>query len=275
MYVEWDYDDLPRPTEHNILNDDNTHLWQWELKLHFTLRYAACDGHIFHDNLLSGASSKPVHPPVRQDSESSKQFSARQLEFQYRDEDAIEIVNMYLPKRWTICLQEGSTAKAAYDEMIFRYKQSRASEIHHLNQIFSDIRMKPEDTTCQYTEAFTAAYGKLGEVAEMYCEVHDLDIEKYKLPEGAAKLQLYRNTSDVEWLDSWRDHVVLELEKMDIWRLAQHLRRQRDFEYEERDCIRCKCHRHKNGECFVRHPELDTRDEAGRGERQNKRKRVR
>jgi hypothetical protein len=104
MYVEWDYDDLPRPTEHNILNDDNTHLWQWQLKLHFTLRYAACDGHIFHDNLLQEASSKPVHPPVRKDSESSRQFSIRQLEFQARDEDAIEIVNMYLPKQWTICL---------------------------------------------------------------------------------------------------------------------------------------------------------------------------
>ena len=86
----------------------------------------------------------------------------------------------------------------------------RASEIHDLNQSFSDIRMKPEDTTHQYTEGFMAAYYKLWAVTRMYCEVHNLDRKKYELPEGAAKLQLFRSTFDVGWLDTWRCNVELE-----------------------------------------------------------------
>jgi hypothetical protein len=269
MYVECDYH-VPRPTKDEILND-NMNLRHWEHRLLFTLRSVACDGHIFHDTSRTPR-PKPVHAPVRQDSESSGEFTIRQAEFLDRDEDAIEIVNMYLPKGLALCPPAGTTAKSAYDQMIARYKQDRALDIFEVTRSFSDVTIEHEDTL-QYTKDFMAAYYKLAEVTRMYCEVHNLDFEKYMVPDGVAKLQFFQKTFSVEWLNPWR--CMVKVEEMELWDLVKSLGRRRNFEYEEKDCIRCKRHRHKNRECFEQHPDLDTRDRAEKGQSQNKRARVR
>jgi hypothetical protein len=270
MYFECD-DDVPRPTKDDIL-DDNTNLCHWELKLQFKLLSADCDGHIFHDDTARITRSKPVHAPVRQDSESSEEFMIRKVEFLYRDEDAIEIVNIYLPKRLALCRPAGTTAKSAYDQMITRYKEGRALDIFEVSRSFSDVMIDHENTL-QYTKDFMAAYYKLDEVTRMYCEVHNLDFEKYMVPEGAAKLQFFQKTFSVEWLNAWR--CTVNVEEMELWDLVKSLRWYRNSEYEEKSCIRCKRHRHKNRECFEQHPELDTRDKPEKVQSQNKRARVR
>lgn len=195
----------------------------------------------------------------------------RKAEFLDREEDAIEIINMHL-EGVTLCPQGGVTAKSAYDEMITQYKQDRALDIFEVNRSFSDVMVENEDTL-QYTKDFLAAYHNLEEVTRMYCEVHNLEFEKYMVPEGAAKLQFFQKTLSVEWLSAWR--CMVKVEEMKLYELVDSLRRQRNFEYEEKSCIRCKRHRHKNRECFEQHPELDTRDQTGKGQSQNKRARVR
>jgi hypothetical protein len=198
---------------------------------------------------------------------------------------------LYLPEKWALRPNEKTTAKKSYEKLVAPYKRERATELQDVAREFSNVRLRHGDSV-QYCMEFWAAYYKLQDVTEMFCEVKNVfflecvpyyDYNRwiplaryvesgeclfpgeYVVPkectwlfdEESLKHVFFKMTFGVKWLKPWRRSV--EIEEMTLWDLVMSLSRKplpAAVQYGRQRCTRCKRHVHRNRECFKQHPEL-------------------
>jgi hypothetical protein len=238
---DYEIDDLAclrhRPNETYILNETTNYI-DWEKELQCTLFIAMCASHIFHDTGLA-----PIHAPTQKATETEQEYKDREEDYNhwmYKELQAAEIVNAYLPQEWRIVYAGyGVPAKRFYDAEINDYKRGRVEKIHELTRKFWDVKIEHEDTY-QYIVDFLAVYRELEDVTTMFCELNNTSFEDYMVPEGSAKLHFFQRTLDVDWLEPWRRSV--KLGKTSLWDLVASLFRQRSphgVDYHKEKCTMC------------------------------------